>query len=75
MNIWLQHAAQPTIYKASIKTALFVGTLLVLINYSDKIIGGHLVPADIVKMLITYCVPFCVSTHAAVKVSMANAKA
>lgn len=46
--------------------ALLVGTLLVLINLGDALITARLTTIDIVKIVMTYCVPYCVSTHASV---------
>ena len=66
MNVWLETAMRPQVYKRSRRVALLVGTILVIINYSDRVFAGDLAPVDYLKMLLTYCVPFCVSTHASV---------
>ena len=66
MKQWLSVAARPQVYRRSRKVALLVGTILVGINYFDRIADGQLVSLDYLKMLMTYCVPFCVSTHASV---------
>ena len=47
-----------------------VGTILVAINYFDRIRAGALTDIDYVKMLLTYCVPYCVSTYASVSVAL-----
>ena len=47
---------------------LDVGTVLVLINYFDRILVGTLSDLDYFKILLTYCVPYCVSTYASVGV-------
>ena len=39
---------------------LIVGTILNLINQGDKLGGAE--PIDWLKLGLTYCVPFCVST-------------
>lgn len=50
--------------RRSLFTAIVVGTILNLINQGDALVtGGHVV---IPKLLLTYCVPFCVSTFGAV---------
>ena len=52
----------------SVKVALFVGTVLALINYGDRIILRHNMGAlDWVKLGITYCVPYCVATFGAAR--------
>ncbi len=50
----------------SLRVAALVGTVLVAINYADRLFAGDVVPRDWVKMAVTYFVPFCVSTHASV---------
>ncbi len=49
--------------KAAI-TALIVGTILAVINHGDVILAGEAPP--IAKILLTYCVPYCVTTWGAV---------
>ena len=61
---------RPEVYKRSRRVALLVGTILVTINYFDRILDGSLITIDYFKMLLTYCVPFCVSTHASVSAIM-----
>ena len=41
-------------------TACVVGTLLTIINHGDHILEGEY--PSIWKVLLTYCVPFCVTT-------------
>ena len=48
----------------SLKVASVVGTLLTAINHGDKIVKG--IPPPATKVVLTYCVPFCVATYAAV---------
>ncbi len=50
--------------KKAIVTALVVGTLLTAINHGDVIVSG---PAPAAwKVILTYCVPFCVTTWGAI---------
>ena len=46
--------------KKAFFTALVVGTVLTLINHGDVLLSGNYPP--ILKDLLTYCVPFCVTT-------------
>jgi len=48
----------------AIFTALFVGTLLTLINHGDLIFIGTMPP--LWKVMLTYCVPYCVTTWGAI---------
>lgn len=66
MNAWLETALRPQIMRRALRVALIVGTLVVLINYSDRVISGSLRPLDFLKMALTYCVPYIVATWAAV---------
>ena len=50
--------------KKAFFTACIVGTLLTTINHGDVILKGQFPP--FLKILLTYCVPFCVTTWGAV---------
>jgi hypothetical protein len=63
-EFWV-HAKSPTLIGRALKMALGVGSLLVLINYGDKLLAGTLAARDGIKIAITYCVPFCVSLFSA----------
>lgn len=49
------------------KVALFVGTMLAFINHSDKIFALSFSNQDLLKILLTYLVPYGVSTWSAVE--------
>lgn len=67
LRSWIATACEPAVVRRSLRVALVVGTLLVAINYGDRALAGALGPADWVKMLLTYCVPYGVATFAAVQ--------
>ncbi|MCH2249440.1 MAG: nitrate/nitrite transporter NrtS [Cognatishimia sp.] len=46
--------------------ALVVGTILAIINHGDRLIAGDLNGEVITQILMTYLVPYCVSTYSAV---------
>ena len=55
----------------SLKVALVVGTVLAMINYADRIfVAKDMAWKDWVKVGVTYCVPYCVSTYGAVRYAM-----
>ena len=60
-------AREPSVVARALRVALLVGTILVAINYGDRALAGRLERADWVKMLMTYCVPYAVSTYSAVQ--------
>ena len=67
MRKWLQLALSLEIFRDAIKVALIVGTILTAINQGDIIASGPIAPSDLVKILLNYFVPYCVSTYAGVE--------
>ena len=66
MTPWWHLAMQKETIKRSIKTSALVGTILALINYGDVIWTGQLSFSDIMKIALTYTVPYLVSTSASI---------
>ncbi len=62
MKLFFKHACDVVCIKRSIKVALFVGTILLFINHFDEILHGTLTGTNIFQIILTYFVPFCVST-------------
>jgi hypothetical protein len=52
----------------SVKVALVVGTILVAINHGGALIAGDLDLARLLRICLTYVVPFAVATYATVSV-------
>ena len=50
--------------KKAILTALVVGTILTAINHGDVLLSGSVPPSW--KVILTYCVPYCVTTWGAI---------
>lgn len=61
---WLALALSDGVPRAAFIAALVVGTILNVINQGDAMIGGG--DLNIAKILLTYCVPYCVATYGAV---------
>ena len=68
MKRWISLAMRRDIVLNSLKVCLVVGTVLVLINYFDRLFSGELAGIDYCKMLLMYCVPYCVSTYGSVSI-------
>ncbi len=68
MKLWLAAAFRPEVVQRSRRVALLVGTILVVINYTDVLLAGQITLHDGVKMLLTYLVPYAVSTYASVTI-------
>ena len=62
-RLW-RYAISDGVPKRSLVIALIVGTILNLINQGDVLVAGAAL--DMVKLLLTYVVPYCVSTYGAV---------
>jgi len=62
MKLFLKHAKDRVCIIRSVKVALVVGTILALINQYDAIFSGNLTPTNIFQILLTYLVPYSVST-------------
>jgi hypothetical protein len=50
--------------RRTVGVALVVGTILFVINQLDVVLRGHATPGVVLKVALTYLVPFCVSTTA-----------
>jgi hypothetical protein len=66
MKAWLEAALRRDVVRRSLRVSATVGTILVLVNFYDRIPGGPFGPRDAVKALLTYLVPYCVSTWVSV---------
>jgi hypothetical protein len=56
------------VLRRSLITALVVGTVLTAINQGDRLVRGDVTAMVLLKMGLTYCVPFLVSTSGALGV-------
>lgn len=59
-------ACERTVYLRASKIALIVGTLLAVINHGDAIVAGDVTWVTAIKVLLTYVVPYGVSTFSSV---------
>lgn len=64
---WFSLAIEKNTLKRSIKVAMIVGTLLMLINHGDIIFKGEIQLNHMLKILLTYLVPYLVSTYSSVE--------
>ncbi len=65
-------ALQRDIVLRSLKVALVVGTLLALINHGDRLFNGGLDTAAMLKVGLTYLVPYAVASWSAVQTTLAQ---
>ncbi len=55
------------VVKTAIKLSLIVGTILGFINHGPDIIGHTLTHSQKIQIMVTYLVPYSVSTYSSVK--------
>jgi hypothetical protein len=55
--------------RRSLAVALIVGTILNLINQGEVLLGAA--SLNLIKLLLTYAVPYCVATYGAVSFQLA----
>ncbi len=63
---FLAVALRPDIVRRALGYALGVGAILIAINHGDALWAGELSRGQLLKMLLTICVPYCVSTASSV---------
>ena len=66
LEVWFAIATRPAILKRSVRVALVVGTLLTLINQGGRLLVLDIDAPTLARIVLTYIVPYCVSTWAAV---------
>ena len=67
MSDFIKTALQPSVVNTAVKISLVVGTVLALINQSPAIFSLTLSPQNIIQIVLTYLVPYSVSTYFSVK--------
>ena len=67
MPKYIKIALRPEVFTTAVKISLVVGTMLALINHSHEIFNFTLSKQNIVQILLTYLVPYGVSTYSSVK--------
>jgi hypothetical protein len=51
----------------ALKVASVVGTILCLINHAPAMVSQQFSGGNLLQMMLTYLVPYCVSTYSSVK--------
>ena len=67
MSTWIRIALRRDIVQRSLRVSLIVGSVLVLINQGDVLFAGGPDSKEIMKIVLTYVVPYLVSTYAGVE--------
>ncbi len=75
MRDWIVLALKPSVVKRSLKYALIVGLLLILINHSDAILSRQVTFSRLLRMMLTVLVPYTVSTLSSVGTLLEQSRA
>ena len=59
-------ARRADIVRRALKVMAVVGLILITINHGDAILAGEWTAERMMKMTLTLCVPYCVSTYSSV---------
>ncbi len=70
-TLW-EYASGGGVPRRSLAAAAVVGTILNLINQGDALFAAK--PIDWTKLVLTYIVPYCVTTYGAVSFRLALAR-
>ncbi|GAB4255572.1 MAG: hypothetical protein Kow0092_00770 [Deferrisomatales bacterium] len=60
--------------RRSVRVALVVGPILVTINQFELLQGAAVSGTSLVKMALTFCVPFCVSGYSSARTMLIEAR-
>ena len=66
MKAWIRIAIRKDIWTRGLKVSLVVGSLLVIINHWNTLFLGKLTFREGIEIVLTYFVPYGVSTYASV---------
>ncbi|CAN0586260.1 unnamed protein product [Ectocarpus sp. 12 AP-2014] len=61
-----QIAFSTPVAKRATRIALIVGTIIAAINHGDRMLLANIDLATVFKIMLTYCVPYSVSTYSSV---------
>ena len=66
MREWLRLCFEKKVMLRALKYAIIVGLILVTINHGDAVIRGEVGRQQVVQMMLTFLVPYTVSTLSSV---------
>ncbi len=68
MSNYVSIACRPEVLGTAVRISLVVGTILALINHGPAIFDLSLSSQNLMQIVLTYLVPYGVSTYSSVKV-------
>jgi hypothetical protein len=64
---WFKLSFSGSVARRALSTALIVGFVLNAINHGEAVMRGTVTGAQWIQMVLTCCVPYCVSTYSSVR--------
>lgn len=72
INEFIKIALMKEVVFMALKMSLIIGSILALINYGDAIFEGTLTRENVCQIILTFLVPYSVSTYSSVKAIQRN---
>ena len=66
---WRHAVFYDPVFRRALKVSAVIGTLLFLINQLDVVLSGKITLVVILKIILTYLVPFLVATYSALQIN------
>ena len=63
LKLYLASLVDPEFIPAGIRTAIFVGSLLFLINHGSALLHGEMTRDRWISVVLTYIMPYLVNVH------------
>lgn len=69
LRCWRHAIVYGPVVRKALEVSAVVGTILFLINQLDVVLSGNVTPFVLLKVVLTYLVPFLVSTYSALEIN------
>ena len=69
LRCWRHAVFYGPVLRRALEVSAVVGTILFLINQLDVVLSGKVTPLVVLKIVLTYLVPFLVSTYSALDIN------
>jgi hypothetical protein len=66
---WRHAVFYDPVFQRALKVAAVIGTLLFLINQLDVVLSGKITAVVVLKIILTFLVPFLVATYSALQIN------
>jgi hypothetical protein len=70
LRCWLHGLVYGPVVQRALQVAAVVGTILFVINQLDVVLSGKVTPVVLLKIVLTYLVPFLVATYSALAINV-----